>query len=526
MDGAEAEHARVAETDADGPRGVPDPEPRGNPRWYGPALVAIGLLGLAVRWQHIASVTSHYTSTGDPYFFYYWPGVQLARGYGLIDPLMSGYFHHAIPSAAHPPGLPLLIAGLFELGIRTATGMRYALAVLGAVTVVLMGVLAGRVVSRRAGIIAALLAAVYPNVWITDTLIMSETLMMFGIAIALLGVYDAHRRKTWVGIVWASIGLTIAASARPENLFLFIVVVLPLVLARRSLSVRHRLKLVGLAAVAPLLAFVPWTLYNASRFERPVLMSTGFGQTLLAGSCDQVFTGPMAGLWTPECLFDVSDAERAKATSERVTFRMAYRSKGWQAISAGAAHPNAVPPPPKLDGPKPTKAQYRDQSVENGVYVDATLDYLKHHKSQLPKVVFIREARTLELWKPNQEVQLAVLEGRGSTRLVTWTQRAFWVMCILGIAGAVLWRKRKIILYPLYTQMVMVAVVVGMTFGSTRYRAPAELCLVLLAATAIDVCIGWAWRRFGRGPAEHRRAVVRADDPVRSAEDAQPLVGG
>jgi hypothetical protein len=71
-----------------------------------------------------------------------------------------------------------------------------------------------------------------------------------------------------------------------------------------------------------------------------------------------------------------------------------------------------------------------------------------------------------------------------------------------------------------------VAVVVGMTFGSTRYRAPAALCLVLLAATAIDVCIGWAWRRFGRGPAEHRRAVVRADDPVRSAEDAEPLVGG
>jgi hypothetical protein len=185
-----------------------------------------------------------------------------------------------------------------------------------------------------------------------------------------------------------------------------------------------------------------------------------------------------------------------------------------------------VPPRPKLDGPKPTKAQYLDQSVENGHYVSATIDYLKHHKSQIPKVLLLREARTLEVYKPNQEVAMAVLEGRGSPRLVTWTQRAFWVMCLLGIAGAVLWRKRKIILYPLYTQMVMVAVVVGMTFGSTRYRAPAELALVLLAATAIDGFIGWAWGRFGGGRSDRDRAFEHDAAPVRSAEDAQPLVGG
>jgi len=99
-------------------------------------------------------------------------------------------------------------------------------------------------------------------------------------------------------------------------------------------------------------------------------------------------------------------------------------------------------------------------------------------------------------------------------------------MCLLGIVGAVMWRKRKIILYPLYTQMVMVAVVVGMTFGSTRYRAPAELALVLLAATAIDGFIGWAWRRFGRGRSGDDRAVEREDAPVGSTEDAEPLVGG
>lgn len=499
----------------------PDSEKRVRQNWYWPALIAAGVLGLVVRFHHIAVVTSNYKGGGDPFYFYYWPGVQLARGHGFIDPLMSAYFNYPIESASHPPGFVLLVAGLYKMGFHTANDLRYVFAILGCVTVVLLGSLLGRIISPRAGVIAAVLAAVYPNIWINDTLLMSETLMMFGITVALVGVYHFIERKTWVGIAVASVGLTLAASARPENLILFAAIILPLVLARRSIAFRRRLGLIGLAAVFPLLAFVPWTVYNNARFDKPVLMSTGFGQTMLAGACDPVFSGPTMGLWSFQCLLDVSAAERTAAKPDRVTVGDALKSKEWQSLNEWSRRPNAVPPPPVFGGSKPSRQHYADQSVENGVYVRAALDYMRAHKSEIPKVVFVREARTLELWKPNQNVALAVVEGRGSAHLVTWSQRMFWAMCLLSIAGAVMWRKRKILLYPLYTQMLLVAFVVGVTFGSTRYRAPAELALVLLAATAIDGIVGWSWSRWSsRGERTQPLAATG------STEDAEPLLGG
>ncbi len=137
----------------------------------------------------------------------------------------------------------------------------------------------------RAGLIAAGIAATYPQVWINDAMLMSETLFVFGFTLALLNIYAYHREPTRLRLAGASIGLTIAASARPESILLFALVLLPLVLARRGFDWRKRIGHLALAALFPLLAFVPWTAYNASRFSKPVLMSTGFGQTLLQANC-------------------------------------------------------------------------------------------------------------------------------------------------------------------------------------------------------------------------------------------------
>ena len=50
------------------------------------------------------------------------------------------------------------------------------LTALGTGTVVMLGITARAVAGRRAGLIAAVIAAVYPNMWINDGLVMSETL--------------------------------------------------------------------------------------------------------------------------------------------------------------------------------------------------------------------------------------------------------------------------------------------------------------------------------------------------------------
>lgn len=468
---------------------------RDSTRAFRVTILAIGALGLAVRSYYVATVASKLSLAGDSYFFYYWPGVQLARGHGYLD-YQSLLYGYPIPGAEHPPGFVAIIAVLYKLGFHSATDVRYAMSLLGSITIVIVGFLVAKLVSRRAGVIAALLTALYPNVWINDTLLMSETLMMFGIALALLGIYAFYQRPNWQNIVLASAGLTVAASARPENLVHFAVIILPLIMARRVLDVRKRIQLVALSAVLPLLAFVPWTVYNNARFSRAVTLSTGFGQTVQVGTCDTTFSGTYIGIWSLSCARTYATG-LGSPTAPAVTGAQlrAYSDNVKYEIEYAKARGDL--PPARLDKPRPESGHYKDQSVDNSIFLRQSLRYLWDHKKAFPKVLVAREARTLEVWNPHQNNALNVVTQRGSIGLVTFSQRMFWVMCLLSIAGARIFRKKKIPLYPLTAQMLLVAFVVGIAFGGTRYRAPVELCLVILAATSLDWFVGWVGRKGG-----------------------------
>jgi hypothetical protein len=479
-------------------------------------MVVIGVLGLALRCYYVATVSSKQTLEGDAYFFYYWPGVQLARGYGYLDyqSLLWGY---PIPGAEHPPGFVGVIAILYKLGFHDPNQMRYAMCLLGSVTILILGALVGQLISRRAGIVAALLTAFYPNVWINDTLLMSETLTLFGVALALFGMYRFYRRPRWTSIVCASAGLTVAASARPENLVLFALVILPLVLARRSVDLRSRLRLLALSAVIPLLVFVPWTVYNNARFSRMVTLSTGFGQTVQVGTCDQTFSGKNIGIWTLQCARTYKTGLGSPSAPAVPPSRLeAYRHEVLTASLYTKAHGDL--PPTHFARKRPPPGHFKDQSIDNDIFLRQALRYLWDHKTEVPKVVLAREARTLEVWDPSQNNSLNVFAQRGSMRLVSFSQKLFWLLCLLSIAGAVVFRRKKIILYPLVVQMLLVAFVVGITFGSTRYRAPLELCLVILSSAAIEAILVWGARRLGRSSPPD----APLEDEVRPAQASRP----
>lgn len=436
-------------------------------------LVAIG--GFAIRGFNVLTVQSGRTiSQGDAFLFYWLPAQQLAKGRGYISPVT---FRHCswdvdtlprhllldlpdrlydlcrvVPSAKHPPGFVTFLGGLDWIGLNSMIAQRYALSVLGCVTVVLIGVTAARIISERAGIIAAVIAAVYPNVWISDTQLYAETLMSFGFVLGLMGVYAFWREPTWKRLLIASIGFAIAASARSEMMVLFGVVIVPLVLARRVVSMRRRIAWLALAAIAPLLIFVPWVAYNAGRFQNSVLLSTGLGPTMLASTCDRVYYTDRIGLYDLRC---------SKAPESLVK-----------------------------------SGEWLDESVANEYSKQRAVDYAKAHPARTALVVVAREGRMLELWNPRQQnIFNSSAQGRGSVALVTTAQWMFRILALASIAGAVLWRRRRIPLYPLVAELVLTVLVVAITFGSTRYRAAAEWCLILLAATALDAMIIWVQAR-------------------------------
>jgi hypothetical protein len=236
---------------------------------------------------------------------------------------------------------------------------------------------------------------------------------------------------------------------------LFVFLVAPLVVTRPQTAAK-RIESLTVAALVALVLIGPWALYNTSRFEDPVLISTGAGTAMRLANCDASYSGTNIGYW---CKNESRDANDLFGT----------------------------------DGP----VRGRDESERDAAHRREAIDYVRDHGSRLPAVLLAREGRTWSLFRPFQQVHL---DARWS--IPTWTLRAglfmYWVLLPASVVGAVLLRRRGGSLLPFLAPIAIVVLTVAITFGQTRYRAAAEVPIVILAAVAFDE----VWARYRR-----RRAI-------------------
>src|SRR3954452_9959976 len=96
--------------------------------------------------------------------------------------------------AAEPPPLYLLWLSILSFAhvVSPLADMVWS-AVLGTGTVVLMGLLGREIAGDKGGLCAALLAALYPNVWSLDGFLMSETMALFTVTLSLWCAYRYWR---------------------------------------------------------------------------------------------------------------------------------------------------------------------------------------------------------------------------------------------------------------------------------------------------------------------------------------------
>ena len=109
----------------------------------------------------------------------------------------------------------------------------------------------------RAGVIAAVLAALYPGFWVFDGEVMSEALVMLLAALVILSANRCFRRCTLSG--WrprAARGLS--ALTRAELVLLVPLVALPTVLWQRGMEWRRRASLCALALAVAIAPMLPW----------------------------------------------------------------------------------------------------------------------------------------------------------------------------------------------------------------------------------------------------------------------------
>ena len=165
----------------------------------------------------------------------------------------------------------------------------------------LIGLLGRKLAGDRVGLVAALIAAVYPALWVNDAMLGLETLYGFLVILALLAFYRLWQSPTIGNAALFALCLSLATLARSEGAMLFVLFALPTLLLLPRVATRRRLELFGVVVAVALVVVGPWAVRNLTTFEKPSLLGNGFGWVLLYGSCDAAFSGPHLGYWDDSC---------------------------------------------------------------------------------------------------------------------------------------------------------------------------------------------------------------------------------
>lgn len=100
-------------------------------------------------------------------------------------------------SAAHPPLTALLLAPVSAATGGSVLAMRLVMALVGSAAVVLVGLVGREAFDARAGLWAAGLAAAYPNLWMNDGLVLSESLAVLCASVVIYLAYRLARSPGW-----------------------------------------------------------------------------------------------------------------------------------------------------------------------------------------------------------------------------------------------------------------------------------------------------------------------------------------
>ncbi len=475
-------------------------------RWSGGAaragfwsrLLLVGVLALVVRGGYVLTVERGDELPGDG-FYYHQAALLLADGEGFIDParfvfggaqetvffgedratpsaataLPAG---HREPTAGHPPAWTVLLAAVSFAGLRSVLAHQLTAAVVGSLGVIMVGVL-GRELRRgwshaahedeRVGIVAAALAAVYACLWLSDGMVMSESLVVAVVALA------GHCAMRFVRVPSRATALAmgaagaLAALTRAEFLVYLPLLALTLMCTRRSLW-RSLIRPVLGAGLVLVVLLSPWVIRNSLVFDQLVLVSNGSGTVLVQANCDATYHGEKLGYWELYC---------------------------------------------GLPQPLGARGEPLDEAERDAVLRHRGLDYIDAHRARLVTVVIpARVGRMWAAYDPVQQLRFDVLVVGRNFRLSLLGLAQYYGLVPFAIAGAVVLRRRAQVLAPMLLWPVTTTITAIAAFGETRYRLASDVVIVVLAACAIDALLDRARRRSAE-PRHPQRAPVRPDSP-------------
>lgn len=394
-------------------------------------IIGVFCFALLIRIVYNLTVARGYIPEFDANF-YNTIGIHLKNEHCFC--IQSG-----VSDTSRAPLWPFMIAAIYTvMGIHTFYA-RLFLCFLGSATCVLTYLFARDIFNKKVALVVGIIAALYPGLFIYDGWLYSESVYTFFVMGFAYSLFRLQRTPRLGWMVGCGISLACASLTRPNGVGLFVLVLIWAVcmLRTRTLSWRKITQAVLVIACLTFGFVAPWTLRNYLVSHKLTLIATGSGAVLAGSYNDTAVTSTFfgyTGMW----------------------------------VAAGKRRP------PLTDSSDAGETAYAYHWIET-------------HPGEMP---YLLSQHFINMWRPyTSEEGLPVREfpDRLSSRIV-WELMNTTPLAIIFLAACgliVTMRSRWRELSAPYLVIGLTIVLCIAFYGSSRFRAPIEPLLVLLAGGAI-----------------------------------------
>ena len=340
-------------------------------------------------------------------------------------------------TAYRPPLYPIFLGAVYRLAAgHDRTWARMAQAVVGTLTVALVGLIAWQLFGGRASVAAMALGAVYPSMWMVGSALLSEVLLaplVLAAVAAALRYRLREPRMRWAVLAGGLAGL--AVLTRQNAALMLLPLGLALLPPRAARRTARAWAPVAALLIAATITVAPWTVRNAFALHSFVPVSTQDGYTL-AGTYNDV----------------------------------ARKQDRWP-----AAWVQWFVVPENLEILRRTP----NTEVDRGDALRAhALRYARDHPGYVAKVAWWNLRRDFDA--AGRDWIRFDLGVTATPKLVDVELVSFWAVALLAIGGAFTRAARRAPYWVWLVPASMAATV--LIVGYLRFRAPIDPFLVLLAA--------------------------------------------
>jgi hypothetical protein len=403
------------------PDAPPPPSPtRRNSKRFGASISVIVAIGFLLRLRYALSLGA---VTGGDAQWYSFGGLALSEGQGFVHPGRFHFWGDTTVSYFKPPlWQGILAIPSWLLPDDPVLAQRLFACLIGSATILVIGLTVRKLAGPIAGIFAAALAAVYPNLVVLDGLLLVESIYGLTIAAILLATYRLLDNPSVSSAAALGTLFGFAALQRTDSLVLLLILFLPLLWKMRGSEART-LKIASVSILCTFFVVVPWSIYATSTAATLVPIATNARESLVNDNCAETWFGPNAGYWSSRCL--------------------------------------NLPP------------------SEKG------LSFAARNAESFPRLALQRIGRTFDFYEPAQNARFAALIDGRSPDLTLLGRVVWWMSLPLAIFGAFQCRRMKIWLWPLLSPIFLSIGLSVISHGETRFRVAAEIAIIMLAGIGI-----------------------------------------